>query len=826
MNLKKQSEPSHSIFPFLLFHSYNNEIKGLFLPKSSHMRDPQISFSLFFLVILFLASALQCSSSLSSVAITEISNQTLICALPGQTSLNCTSFPVGLQSPIPYINTSVSAISAITAGDNFLCYLSYPSLNSVTTVGCWSFTENGTDLTSQGIYQGAMLNDFDARNSHICGIVNGSNSLLCWKWPGFSFPNVQNLMEIAVGEDFVCGILATGQIKCFGSNTSIVVGKEPAGNYSFIAAGVQQACAISIDGTTINCWGKAPVMSLNGSFNSLALGNNSGCALRANYTVFCWGEDDFELPESLDGVSFLSITGKRHVFCGVTVQNYSLICWSGENLGSTSLIFQTVMPGPCQTHCQCGMLPDYGQFCSQGYICLPCRRSHHHWPMVYPPAALPDKPETLPLIPVVTGTDISKDAGIAYLTVGCIGTAAFLFVLCFIFYQKWKRKVQRVHHSGQLTTTVQHGSSPMYSLKEKEPASSIRGSSLGPSKLDQRLSQMINTGSGKLEVFSLEELRQVTDNFSQGHRIGCGSFGSVYRATLEDGRDVAIKRAEVMVSTSPLYAGGVKKQDDKDHAFLSELANLSRLNHKNLVQLYGYCDEANERVLVYEFMVNGTLHDHLHTFTESPIRSWATRIKVALDAARGIEYLHTYAVPQIIHRDIKSSNILLNVQWIAKVSDFGLSLMGPDNEEAHISLRAAGTVGYMDPSYYKYQQLCTKSDVYSFGVVLLELLSGLKAIHRNEETGLPRNVVHYMVPYIVRDEIHRVLDPKLPPPTPCEIEAVVYVGYLAADCVVSDGQDRPSMTEIVDSLERALAACLENPFLSRSTTGSSIKDIL
>jgi serine/threonine protein kinase len=148
--------------------------------------------------------------------------------------------------------------------------------------------------------------------------------------------------------------------------------------------------------------------------------------------------------------------------------------------------------------------------------------------------------------------------------------------------------------------------------------------------------------------------------------------------------------------------------------------------------------------------------------------------------------------------------------------------MGPEDEKSHLSLLAAGTVGYMDPEYYILQQLSTKSDVYSFGVVLMEILSGYKAIHKNEN-GVHRNVVDLVVPYIVQEEIHRVLDSRVPPPTPFEIEAVIRTGHLAADCVTLEGRDRPSMTYVASSLDRALAACLPHQSsLSRSTTGSSI----
>ncbi|XP_022159004.1 serine/threonine-protein kinase-like protein CCR4 [Momordica charantia] len=399
---------------------------------------------------------------------------------------------------------------------------------------------------------------------------------------------------------------------------------------------------------------------------------------------------------------------------------------------------------------------------------------------------------------------------VALLVVGCVGSFSLVLISSFFLFRYCKRRGCRVHDSGPMEDpTVVDNSRPTAEIGTNRV-------------LEKRLSHLISLGNGgQLEDFPLSVLLEATNNFSEDHKIGTGSFGSVYQAVLSDGREVAIKRAET--STISSSAWGTKRQEDRDNAFLNELESLSRINHKNLVRLLGFFDDSHERVLVYEFMSNGTLHDHLHKLHQSsPLAaSWGRRIAVALDAARGIQYLHDYLSPPIIHRDIKSSNILLDARWTAKVSDFGLSLMGPDDDTSHLSLRAAGTVGYMDPEYYRLQQLTTKSDVYSFGVVLLELLSGYKAIHKNEN-GVPRNVVDVMVPYIVRDEIHRVLDPKVPPPSPFEIEAVKYVGYLAADCVITEGRHRPSMTDIVNCLERALAACLPPVTLSRSSTDSSM----
>ncbi|ONI35831.1 hypothetical protein PRUPE_1G556500 [Prunus persica] len=781
--------------------------------------------SIFLILSFSLVSFFPCSIySLSTLSISESSNQTLVCALihpNNQPSfLNCTSFPSGIRIPVD--KNASSSFSGIVAGDGFLCSLmSLSSAPNTSILICWRFSANGTNMSRKRIYRGPALKQLVAGNSHVCGLVNGSTSRVeCWQWHRFN-SNTWNrhsydFSSISVGENFVCGVSKIGKVTCLGSNNK-VVGNEPSWNCSAVSAGFNHACGISSENDSLHCWGDMKGDKPQEKFTSLALGENRSCALRTNGTVVCWGENNFSLPVDLQETYFVAIEAKRSVFCGVLSSNFSLYCWGNPIFDASNnfTVFESdVKPGPCTRECPSwsNALPGYGRFCEQGYVvCQP------HEGTEEPPDQRPFAPSPAPEIdkpPSSSGSKWSKKM-VAFLVVGCVGSIAFVLVCCFLAFKFCKIRGSRIHDSGPLEMTQLQGHQG--AVAANAAAAVVAGQPV----LEKRLSHVVSMGANgaSLEEFSLEELLEATSNFSEEHKIGTGSYGSVYYARLTDGRQVAIKRAETSASSS--YVGGhARRQEDKDNAFVNELESLSRLNHKNLVRLLGFFEDTKERILVYEYMNNATLHDHLHKLPHSPLVSWAARINVALDAARGVEYLHVYAVPPVIHRDIKSSNILLDDTLHAKVSDFGLSLMGPEDDESHLSLRAAGTFGYMDPEYYRLQQLTTKSDVYSFGVVLLELLSGYNAIHKNEN-GVPRNVVDFVVPYIVNDEIHRILDPKMPAPNPFEIEAVAYVGYLAADCVSLEGRDRPSMTDIVSSLERALSFCLASVSRSSSTTQSS-----
>lgn len=362
---------------------------------------------------------------------------------------------------------------------------------------------------------------------------------------------------------------------------------------------------------------------------------------------------------------------------------------------------------------------------------------------------------------------------------------------------------KKVHNSVQPSITRGNSSGRTTSTTNYSRSSTIRRQS--SRAMRRQRSGTSSKHPEKAEEFSFAELAGATGNFSLENKIGAGSFGVIYRGKLHDGREVAIKRSETGPRT--------KKFQEKESAFESELAFLSRLHHKHLVRLVGYCEEKDERLLVYEYMKNGALYDHLHNKdnverSSSPVNSWKMRIKIALDAARGIEYLHNYAVPPIIHRDIKSSNILLDANWMARVSDFGLSLMGPGSDHDLRPSKAAGTVGYIDPEYYSLNVLTAKSDVYGLGVVLLELLTGKRAIFKNsEDGGTLISIVDFAVPVIKAGELAKILDSRVGSLESNEADAVELVGYTAMHCVNLEGKDRPTMTDIVANLERALALC-------------------
>lgn len=293
-------------------------------------------------------------------------------------------------------------------------------------------------------------------------------------------------------------------------------------------------------------------------------------------------------------------------------------------------------------------------------------------------------------------------------------------------------------------------------------------------------------------IFTGREIRKATNNFSRENLIGTGGFGEVFKGTFDDGTVFAIKRAKL---------GSTKGIDQMQN----EVRILCQVNHRSLVRLLGCCLELEHPLLIYEYVSNGTLFDYLHRHscgTREPLKLYQ-RLKIAHQTAEGLSYLHSSAVPPIYHRDVKSSNILLDDKLDAKVSDFGLSRLVELAEEnkSHIFTSAQGTLGYLDPDYYRNFQLTDKSDVYSFGVVLMELLTAQKAIDFNREEESV-NLAMYGKRKMVEEKLMDVVDPLLKEgASDLELETMKSLGYLAVSCLDDQRQKRPSMKEVADEIE-------------------------
>lgn len=319
------------------------------------------------------------------------------------------------------------------------------------------------------------------------------------------------------------------------------------------------------------------------------------------------------------------------------------------------------------------------------------------------------------------------------------------------------------------------------------------------SKLQQRLenddkneysdSTLQVTCEKGLQVFTFKQLHAATGGFSKSNVIGQGAFGSVYRGVLNDGRKVAIKLMD--------NAG---KQGEEE--FKMEVELLSRLRCPYLLSLIGYCSASSHRLLVYEFMANGGLQQHLYPASGSNALlsklDWETRLKIALDAAKGLEYLHEHVNPPVIHRDFKSSNILLGKNFLAKISDFGLAKLGPEKAGGHVSTRVLGTQGYVAPEYALTGHLTTKSDVYSYGVVLLELLTGRVPVDMKRPQG-EGVLVSWALPQLTdREKVVQIMDPALE--GQYSMKEVIQVAAIAAMCVQPEADYRPLMADVVQSL--------------------------
>ncbi|XP_048227797.1 calmodulin-binding receptor-like cytoplasmic kinase 3 isoform X2 [Ricinus communis] len=375
--------------------------------------------------------------------------------------------------------------------------------------------------------------------------------------------------------------------------------------------------------------------------------------------------------------------------------------------------------------------------------------------------------------------------------VGIVATGIVVIscgLLCPCFYRKRKATSHDVLAKDPIS--MDSVSSFDNSVSEKVPPSPLR---VPPSPKFSMSPKLSRVGSIHL---NLNQVARATQNFSRSLQIGEGGFGTVYRAQLEDGQVVAIKRAKK------------ENYESLRTEFSSEVELLAKIDHRNLVKLLGFVDKGNERLIITEYVPNGTLREHLDG-QRGKILDFNQRLEIAIDVAHALTYLHTYSEKQIIHRDVKSSNILLTESMRAKVADFGFAKLGPvDADQTHISTKVKGTVGYLDPEYMRTYQLTPKSDVYSFGILLLETLTGRRPVELKRPAD-ERVTLRWAFRKYNEGTVVDMVDPLMEERV--HVEVLVKMFALAIQCAAPIRSDRPDMKAVGEQLWAIRADYVKSP---------------
>ncbi|GER50267.1 receptor protein kinase [Striga asiatica] len=767
--------------------------------------------------------------SMSPIAISYGESGPAFCGLKSDGSHIASCY--GSNSAIVRGAPPLSPFLGLTGGNGFVCGLQMGSSRPF----CWGstgFIPMGSVLGSRG----SEYLEISAGDHHLCGLrkpltgkFRNTSLVDCWGYnmtKSYTFDG--QIQSISAGSEFNCGLFSQNRsVFCWGDQTSSnVIGLVPKElKFRKIAAGGFHVCGI-LEGvhSRVICWGKSldleNEISVSGSHGlpgpfsgqlnvdsppdfpilSVVGGKFHACGIKsADRSIVCWGYTVEKSTPPPGGVQLYEIAAGDYFTCGILAETSFLpICW-GSNFPSSLPV--AVSPGICRSDpCPNGFY-EFSGLCKSSsgsgssHICLPCGD------------ACPNE------MYEVSQCGSNSDRQCAYNCTNCVSSDCFNN--CSTAFGGQKKSTEKFWTlqipiliaevsfavflvSAVCLTSVLY---VRYKLRKCKCSANSKKSYNGSFRKESGKIRPENLDELKIrraQMFNYDELERATNGFHQESLVGKGSFSCVFKGILKDGTLVAVKRA--------IISPDMKKNSKEFH---TELDLLSRLNHAHLLNLLGYCEEGGQRLLVYEFMANGSLHQHLHTKNKEIVKEpldWIRRVTIAVQAARGIEYLHGYACPPVIHRDIKSSNILIDKEHNARVADFGLSLLGPANSSSPLAELPAGTLGYLDPEYYRLHYLTTKSDVYSFGVLLLEILSGRKAIDMQYEEG---NIVEWAVPLIKNGKIESILDPTLKPPE--ELEALSKIAILAGKCVRMRGKERPSMDKVTTSLERALALLMGSP---------------
>ncbi|KAK7279345.1 hypothetical protein RJT34_24394 [Clitoria ternatea] len=644
-----------------------------------------------------------------------------------------------------------TAYSHIAAGKNHVCAVrgSYYANHDSGTVDCWEITRttNNTLVAKQS----NTFSDQSTGNLELKTVVSGEGftcgelrdgGLICWgpESGNLGVPNVtESFALLTSGRSSICGVLnGSGSLMCWGDPASF--SDPPSGEVRLVSlsAGARHFCGVRMDNHVVECWGtlNSSVVPKGYGFMAIASSDYTTCGIREDDLLLdCWlvnaSKPDFDPPLELSSPGLC-----RASDCGVGEFAFNVSVLNEPDLTSLCVRQELRICSPC------------GSNCSQGFfLSSPCTRNADR---VCTACSLCQNSSCNGVCGVVhTSTGLHWRHLRRWVVITGSSVLGFLLILtCVCLLPRFvsMRKMAR----GQGTTKKQ-SKSCMGKLEHDEDDVNIALHS----------SPSVASCPGVPQVFRLSELKDATNGFKEFNELGRGSYGFVYKAALPDGRVAAVKRAN---------AATIIHTNNRD--FEMELDILCKIRHVNIVNLLGYCAEMGERLLVYEYMPHGTLYDHLHGGL-SPL-NWSLRLKIAMQAAKGLEYLHKELVPPIVHKDLKSSNILLDSEWGARISDFGL--VTPSDKDLN------GDLG---------------SDVYNFGIVLLEILSGRKAY---DGDFTPPNVVEWAVPLIKQGKGAAIIDRCVA--LPRNVEPLLKLADIAEHAVRENPNERPPMSEIGSWLEQ------------------------
>ncbi|XP_027367166.1 serine/threonine-protein kinase-like protein CCR1 [Abrus precatorius] len=690
------------------------------------------------------------------------------------------------SSPLPSFTNVLPAMSALSGGEGFLCGI----LANTSQAYCWDATTRpSSDLVLvPPAYRNTAYSHIAAGKSHVCAVRGSyyadrdSGNVDCWEISttanrtlvaklsdSFYDQSTANLevKTVVSGEGFTCGEVRNGGLVCWGPDSGSLGISNVRESFTVLASGRSSVCGVFNVSGELKCWGDP------GSFSdppvgeirlvSLSAGARHFCGVRMdNHVVECWGALNSSVVPK--GYGFMAIASSDYTTCGIREDDLLLDCWL---VNASKPDFDPPMelssPGLCMAG-SCGIgefafnvsvlnEPDLTSLCvKEGLrICSPCGLNCSQGFFLSSPC-------TVNMDRVCTACSLCQNSS-------CFGVCG-LHSSTGLHWHRLRRWVVIVGFSVLGFLMILTCGCVFIRLVAARRARGKKQSKSCIGKAEQEddvnvalhSSPSVASCPGVPQVFRLSELKDATNGFKEFNELGRGSYGFVYKAALADGRVVAMKRAN---------AATIIHTNNRD--FEMELEILCKIRHCNIVNLLGYCAEMGERLLVYEYMPHGTLYDHLHGGL-SPL-NWSLRLKIAMQAAKGLEYLHKELVP---HKDLKSSNILLDSDWGARISDFGL--LTSSDKELNGDL---------------------ENDVYNFGIVLLEILSGRKAYDRD---FTPPNVVEWAVPLIKQGKGAAIIDRYVA--LPRNVEPLLKLADIAELAVRENPTQRPPMSDIASWLEQ------------------------